>query len=106
MTDLPSCPHCHTGSLHYDIGWGRRFGAIVSELGNPAKFAWNTISPLVRQYAQDMKVVRKDYRCGSCGLSAFICPRCENASKLYQKPKQAQVITCSCCGRDSVFRLD
>lgn len=106
MNDLPSCPHCHSGRLRRDGAWGRRFGAMASELTQPWKILWNTLSPLVRQAAQGMRVVRDDYLCESCNQSAFICPQCGNASKLYTKPKQAEVIKCSECGRESVFRLD
>jgi len=79
---------------------------MASELMQPWKIAWNIYSPLVRQLVQGMKVVRDDYVCGACNRGSFICPRCRKASKLYGKPKQANVIKCSECGKDSVFRLD
>ena len=106
MSDRPPCPHCGRYELGYDAAWGRRMAAMAGEIMQPWKLVWNTVSPLFRQAVQEMEVVRKDYRCNSCHKRAFICPSCERASKLYKGPTQAEVVTCTECSKEAVFRLD
>ena len=106
MNGSNACPHCGANTLGYCGSWSKRFTAMLGEFANPLKFFWNVWSPLVRVFFQDMKVVREELRCYSCNMYAFICPECEVASKLYTRPSQAEVITCSNCAKRSVFRLD
>jgi len=105
MTDDRTCPHCRMGTIYYNTAFRRRIMAMLSELGQPHKFAWNVISPLVKNVA-GIKTVRNDYTCNSCQGQAFICPHCDQPAKLKTAPKQAETITCQHCSRQSVFRLD
>lgn len=105
MSDDNRCPHCYSGKLYYNTAFRRRMMAMVSELGNPHKIAWNVISPLFKN-AAGIKTVRKDYTCAECQRMAFTCPHCDRWAKLDRTPKQAQTIECGNCGGKSVFRLD
>ena len=110
LTTMPlsqPCPHCNsseTVSIHFVVA--RRALAMIQEIAMPWKILWNILSPLARQAAQKMTVVRKEYICSACSKLCFVCPKCENTSRLYEGPTQASTITCETCNQQSVYRLD